>query len=192
MRAIPLIVFVSAMLFGCASSGPNTPSYPEVYRQALDEFKGTDRVPPQIIDDFSTFLSNLGAANSAERAEALYAPTLHFSDSLMHTRSRDDVVVHFQGIVDAETQVEVQMLQTLISGSDIYLVWSMQSQFTPVRKTVVSDSIGITHLRFNERGQVIMHQDFWDTGQGFYQHVPVLGRVIRSINSRFVPETSQP
>jgi len=192
MRAIPLIVFVSAMLFGCASSGPNTPSYPEVYRQALDEFKGTDRVPPQIIDDFSTFLSNLGAANSAERAEALYAPTLHFSDSLMHTRSRDDVVVHFQGLVDAETQVEVQMLQTLISGSDIYLVWSMQSQFTPVRKTVVSDSIGITHLRFNERGQVIMHQDFWDTGQGFYQHVPVLGRVIRSINSRFVPETSQP
>ena len=192
MRAIPLIVFVSAMLFGCASSGPNTPSYPEVYRQALDEFKGTDRVPPQIIDDFSTFLSNLGAANSAERAEALYAPTLHFSDSLMHTRSRDDVVAHFQGLVDAETQVEVQMLQTLISGSDIYLVWSMQSQFTPVRKTVVSDSIGITHLRFNERGQVIMHQDFWDTGQGFYQHVPVLGRVIRSINSRFVPETSQP
>ena len=110
----------------------------------------------------------------------------------MHTRSRDDVVAHFQGLVDAETQVEVQMLQTLISGSDIYLVWSMQSQFTPVRKTVVSDSIGITHLRFNERGQVIMHQDFWDTGQGFYQHVPVLGRVIRSINSRFVPETSQP
>ena len=192
MRAIPLIVFVSAMLFGCASSGPNTPSYPEVYRQALDEFKGTDRVPPQIIDDFSTFLSNLGAANSAERAEALYAPTLHFSDSLMHTRSRDDVVAHFQGLVDAETQVEVQMLQTLISGSDIYLVWSMQSQCTPVRKTVVSDSIGITHLRFNERGQVIVHQDFWDTGQGFYQHVPVLGRVIRSINSRFVPETSQP
>ena len=192
MRAIPLIVFVSAMLFGCASSGPNTPSYPEVYRQALDEFKGTDGVPPQIIDDFSTFLSNLGAANSAERAEALYAPTLHFSDSLMHTRSRDDVVAHFQGLVDAETQVEVQMLQTLISGSDIYLVWSMQSQFTPVRKTVVSDSIGITHLRFNERGQVIIHQDFWDTGQGFYQHVPVLGRVIRSINSRFVPETSQP
>lgn len=180
------------VLFGCASSGPNTPSYPEVYRQALDEFKGTDRVPPQIIDDFSTFLSNLGAANSAERAEALYAPTLHFSDSLMHTRSRDDVVAHFQGLVDAETQVEVQMLQTLISGSDIYLVWSMQSQFTPVRKTVVSDSIGITHLRFNERGQVIMHQDFWDTGQGFYQHVPVLGRVIRSINNRFVPETSQP
>ena len=192
MRAIPLIVFVSMVLFGCASSGPNTPSYPEVYRQALDEFKGTDRVPPQIIDDFSTFLSNLGAANSAERAEALYAPTLHFSDSLMHTRSRDDVVAHFQGLVDAETQVEVQMLQTLISGSDIYLVWSMQSQFTPVRKTVISDSIGITHLRFNERGQVIMHQDFWDTGQGFYQHVPVLGRVIRSINSRFVPETSQP
>jgi hypothetical protein len=110
----------------------------------------------------------------------------------MHTRNRDDVVVHFQGLVDAETQVQVQMLQTLVSGPDVYLVWFMQSQFTPVRKTVISDSIGITHLRFNSQGQVIMHQDFWDTGQGFYQHVPVLGRVIRSINNRFVPEASGP
>jgi len=110
----------------------------------------------------------------------------------MHTRNRDDVVVHFQGLVDAETQVQVQMLKTLVSGPDVYLVWSMQSQFTPVRKTVISDSIGITHLRFNSQGQVIMHQDFWDTGQGFYQHLPVLGRVIRSINNRFVPEASGP
>lgn len=168
------------------------PGYPEVYRLALNEFQGTNDVADQSIEEFSAFLSNLGAADSAQRAAQLYAPTLHFSDSLMHTRDRDDVVTHFQGLVDAETQVQVQMLQTLVFGPDVYLVWSMQSQFTPVRKTVTSDSIGITHLRFNQQGQVIMHQDFWDTGQGFYQHVPVLGRVIRSINNRFVPEESAP
>ena len=192
MKLLPLIFIVCTTLAGCTSTQQNLPGYPEVYRLALNEFEGTSEITDQNIEEFSEFLSNLGAADSAQHAGQLYAPTLHFSDSLMHTRNRDDVVVHFQGLVDAETQVQVQMLQTLVSGPDVYLVWSMQSQFTPVRKTVISDSIGITHLRFNSQGQVIMHQDFWDTGQGFYQHVPVLGRVIRSINNRFVPEASGP
>jgi hypothetical protein len=192
MKLIPLIFVVCTTLAGCTSTQQNLRGYPEVYRLALNEFEGTSEITDQNIEEFSEFLSNLGAADSAQLAGQLSAPTLHFSDSLMHTRNRDDVVVHFQGLVDAETQVQVQMLQTLVSGPDVYLVWSMQSQFTPVRKTVISDSIGITHLRFNSQGQVIMHQDFWDTGQGFYQHVPVLGRVIRSINNRFVPEASGP
>lgn len=192
MKLIPLMFIVCTTLAGCTSTQQNLLGYPEVYRLALNEFEGTSEITDQNIEEFSEFLSNLGAADSAQLAGQLYAPTLHFSDSLMHTRNRDDVVVHFQGLVDAETQVQVQMLQTLVSGPDVYLVWSMQSQFTPVRKTVISDSIGITHLRFNSQGQVIMHQDFWDTGQGFYQHVPVLGRVIRSINNRFVPEASGP
>jgi hypothetical protein len=68
----------------------------------------------------------------------------------------------------------------------------MQAEFTPVRQSVVSDTIGITHLRFNEAGRVILHQDFWDTGLGFYQHIPVLGRVVKSINRRFVVEDSGP
>jgi hypothetical protein len=192
MKLLPLIFIVCTTLAGCTSTQQNLPGYPEVYRLALNEFEGTSEITDENIEEFSEFLSNLGAADSAQLAGQLYATTLHFSDSLMHTRNRDDVVVHFQGLVDAETQVQVQMLQTLVSGPDVYLVWSMQSQFTPVRKTVISDSIGITHLRFNSQGQVIMHQDFWDTGQGFYQHVPVLGRVIRSINNRFVPEASGP
>lgn len=192
MKLLSLIFIVTACLSGCVHNPQNAPGYPEVYRQALDEFQGSSVVSKQNVEDFSVFLSNLGSADSAQLAGRLYAPTLHFSDSLMHTRNRDDVVTHFQGLVDADTQVEVQMLQTIVSGADVYLVWSMQSQFTPVRKAVTSDSIGITHLRFNEQGQVIIHQDFWDTGQGFYQHVPVLGSAIRAINSRFVPKASAP
>lgn len=190
MKFHPLIFIVGLFAAGCASSGQNTPEYPEVYRQALIEFAGSDNITRPQIDEFAAFLSALGAADSAQRAEELYAPTLHFSDSLMHTRKRSDVVAHFQGLVNAETQVRVQMLQTLVTGQDVYLVWSMQSQFTAIRKTVTSDSIGITHLRFNQQGQVILHQDFWDTGQGFYQHVPVLGHVIRSIKGRFAPQES--
>ena len=192
MRPLPLIFFVSIFVAGCASSPANLQSYPAAYRVALNDFPGSADVSTETVSTFTEFLSELGSKKTGIRAGQLYASELHFSDALMMTRDRDRVVEHFQGLVDAGTAVQVEILQTLVSEADVYLIWSMQAEFTPVRQSVVSDTIGVTHLRFNEAGRVILHQDFWDTGLGFYQHIPVLGRVVKSINRRFVVEGSGP
>jgi hypothetical protein len=192
MKPLPLILFVGTLVAGCASSPANLQSYPAAYRVALNDFPGSADVPTETISTFTEFLSELGSKKTGVRAGQLYASELHFSDALMMTRDHDRVVEHFQGLVDAGTAVQVEILQTLISEADVYLIWSMQAEFTPVRQSVVSDTIGVTHLRFNEAGRVVLHQDFWDTGLGFYQHIPVLGRVVKSINRRFVVEDSGP
>ena len=184
---MPLIVFVTISL-GCASTPQIQQPYPEAYRLALDDFPGSPNVSANTISAFTEFLSELGAKETGVRASQLYASDLHFSDALMLTRDRSRVVEHFQGLVDAGTAVQVDILQTLVSGADVYLIWSMQAEFTPVRQTKVSDTIGITHLRFNDAGRVVLHQDFWDTGLGYYQHIPVLGRVVKTINRRFAAE----
>ena len=188
MKALPLIIFVGAFAAGCASSAPDqnmNASYPDAYQQALVQFQGTPRVQTTDIEDFVRFLSNLGAGDTAERARELYAQDLHFSDALMLTNSKDAVVEHFRGLVDGGARVEVDMLDVLVQDSDVYLVWLMTAEFQPIRKPVTSRTIGITHARFNTAGEVILHQDFWDTGLGFYQHVPGLGSVIKAINRRF-------
>ena len=192
MKPLPLILFVSIIAAGCASSPANFQPYPAAYRVALNDFPGSADVSTETISTFTEFLSELGSKKTGVRAGQLYASELHFSDALMMTRDRDRVVEHFQGLVDAGTAVQVEILQTIVSEADVYLIWSMQAEFTPVRQSVVSDTIGITHLRFNEAGHVVLHQDFWDTGLGFYQHIPVLGRVVKSINRRFVVEDSGP
>lgn len=188
MRLLPLIFAVSAALFGCASAPQEQFSYPAAYKQALIDFPGSSNVDPATLDTFVIFLSQLGTEQTAQRAKRLYAPTLHFSDALMLTRSRDKVVEHFQGLVESGTAVNVEILQTLAVEGDIYLVWSMTAEFTPIKKTVISDTIGVTHIRFDDAGQVVMHQDFWDTGLGFYQQIPVLGGIVKSINGRFIVE----
>ena len=184
--------FVTMFVAGCASSPANLQSYPSAYRVALTDFPGSADVSTETISTFTEFLSKLGSEKTGVRAGQLYASELHFSDALMMTHDRDRVVNHFQGMVDAGTAVQVEILQTIVSEADVYLVWSMQAEFAPVRQSVVSDTIGVTHLRFNEAGRVVLHQDFWDTGLGFYQHIPVLGRVVKSINRRFEVEDSGP
>ncbi|MBL6709417.1 MAG: nuclear transport factor 2 family protein [Pseudomonadales bacterium] len=188
MKIKPLIFFVGLFAAGCASSVPDqnmSASYPDAYQQALVQFQGTPQVQTTDIDGFVRFLSNLGADDTADRARELYAQDLYFSDALMLTNSKDAVVAHFRGLVEGGAKVEVDMLDVLVQDSDVYLVWLMTAEFQPVRKPVTSKTIGITHARFNTAGEVILHQDFWDTGLGFYQQVPGLGSVIKAINRRF-------
>ena len=175
--------------FGCATQSERTNGkYPKAYRSALNDFPGNQNVDRAAIDTFTQFLMNIGQPGSADTARALYAEELHFSDALMHTRDREKVVTHFDGIGKAGTTVAVEMHQTLISDRDVYLVWSMRATFKPFITTVESDTLGITHLRFNEQGQVVLHQDFWDSGLGFYSHVPLLGGIVRAVNKRFQAE----
>jgi hypothetical protein len=42
----------------------------------------------------------------------------------------------------------------------------------------------MTLLRFDKQGRVVLHQDFWDSSAGFYEHLPVLGGVMRWIKSK--------
>ena len=45
-------------------------------------------------------------------------------------------------------------------------------------------SVGMTHVRFDSAGKVVLHQDFWDSTGGFFEHVPVLGWMLRRVKNR--------
>jgi len=42
----------------------------------------------------------------------------------------------------------------------------------------------VTMVRFDSQGRVILHQDFWDSAQGVWDHVPGVGAAIRWIQSK--------
>ena len=182
---------ISLVASGCAAIAPpdyGIPGYPAQYRQALDDFAGQSNIDPAVIERFVDFLANLGGPNTGENAALLYAEDLHFSDALMVTRDKETVVDHFTRLGNAGTRVDVEIHQTLQSDKDVYLIWSMQAYFTPIRKEVTSDTLGVTHVRFDKTGRVILHQDFWDSGLGFYSHIPVLGAGVRAVGRRFAAD----
>ena len=43
---------------------------------------------------------------------------------------------------------------------------------------------GATHLRFNARGKVAYHRDYWDTGEELYAQAPLLGGLMRFLQRR--------
>ena len=53
--------------------------------------------------------------------------------------------------------------------------------FSAKGRDIHSVSIGMTQLRFNDEGKIILHQDYWDGAEGFYQHLPYIGYFVRKV-----------
>ena len=51
-------------------------------------------------------------------------------------------------------------------------------------KDIEATSIGISQLRFNADGKVVMHQDFWDSTEGLFSHLPGIGGAVRWVRSK--------
>jgi hypothetical protein len=83
------------------------------------------------------------------------------------------------------TQSQVTVDDTVSSGNDHYIRWTMVFTAPKLNGGNPVESVGMSHVRFNQAGQVIMHQDFWDSGTNIYGQIPVLGGVIESIRRRF-------
>jgi hypothetical protein len=41
------------------------------------------------------------------------------------------------------------------------------------------------YVLFDESGKVILHQDYWDSASGFFEHIPIVGGVIKAVKAGF-------
>jgi hypothetical protein len=194
LRSLLGLLLAAALLSGCSNS-PAQP-YAEAYRDALRDIPGTNAVSSAMTERFVTFFSHASSPehcpSAAENGAAcvidpgeLYGDPLYFSDTLLTTRSRAVALDHLRRMRDATGSLEIRVIDTHVKGQDAYVIWHMEARFAPVRRTVVSNTIGVTHLRFDDQGRIVLQQDFWDSTEGFYRHLPLVGGVINGIRGTF-------
>ncbi|MEZ5558594.1 MAG: nuclear transport factor 2 family protein [Pseudomonadales bacterium] len=169
---------------GCAGGSAHL-DYAERYQAALARYPGSDAVQAEAIQRFIAFFTHSDAGAATDDAGDLYAPALYFSDTLLTSENHDEVVTHLQRMRSAASSLEVRLLDEQIDAGDVYLVWLMNAEFQPLRAPVHSATIGISHLRFDADGRIVLQQDFWDSTAGFYGRLPVLRNLIGMIAGRF-------
>jgi len=183
-KSVCISVLALALLAGCSQT--RQPGYADAYRAALPRYQGTTDITEAMTDRFVVFFSQEQAPGGETPDPAtLYGEPLYFSDTLLTTEDREAALAHLRRMHDSTESLEVTVLDRLVDGQDAYLIWQMTAVFTPVSGSVTSNSIGVTHLRFDTDGRIILQQDFWDSAAGLYQHVPVLGGLIGAVQGRF-------
>ncbi|WP_246840891.1 nuclear transport factor 2 family protein [Hahella sp. CCB-MM4] len=123
----------------------------------------------------------------ALRLDKVYAPKLYFNDTFHVITDRNQLQKYLLNLAE-NSDTSVTFLDATSHGDDVWLRWQMRTRFKVLWKSLDITSIGLTHLRFDQHGQITLHQDYWDSTEGFYAHLPVIGSPIRAIRSQLGPE----
>ncbi|MBN1635076.1 MAG: nuclear transport factor 2 family protein [Deltaproteobacteria bacterium] len=138
----------------------------------------------EAIDRFSAFISNLTQGNIRAMCKAVYAADAFFNDTLTELNGAEEIERYFIRTAQTTERVIGRITAMAVSDGDYYFRWEMDVQFKKFKKGQIMHSIGMTHIRFDDHGKVVLHQDYWDAASGLFEHIPVLGSVIRLIKSR--------
>lgn len=133
---------------------------------------------------FIHFFGELSEQGVRERIHDTFASNVHFNDTLKDVHGIDDLEPYLIESAQAVELCTVELQDVASSGGDYYLRWTMDIRFKRFKKGETTRSIGMSRLRFDESGKIVFHQDYWDAASGLFEHVPLLGGVIRRIKNR--------
>lgn len=186
------LITSAPLLTSCASPRPHLHTMRDIqaYHQALTTLPGANPPPgspedQRNIQNFARFFGNLTEDNARILTRQTYAPTLFFHDTFKTITSLDQLEHYFIETARNTDSVTARIDDVARSGPDYYIRWTMDIRLKKFQRGRTLRSVGITHLRFDEQGRILLHHDYWDSAAGFYQYVPLLGPGIRWIRSLF-------
>lgn len=176
LASIVVLSFIS-LLAGCA--GHTSTSYVDAYEEALLRFPGSPVSGPEVADRFSSLYGDLKGPDLADRVDDVYAEQLFFGDTLHTYERREELRRYLILTAERVDRVEVDVRKVIVDGPDVWLNWRMKTGAKALGKKMRAETIGMTHLRFDEQGKVVLHQDYWDSSEGVLIHIPFIGGLVR-------------
>ncbi len=134
---------------------------------------------------FAQAFSGLNKHNLAQ-LDSLYSQDALFIDPLHEVRGLANIRRYF-----AQMYANIDALQfdfygfDEVSASEGYLRWTMSYRHARLAGGQLIRVQGCSHLLWSD-GKVYRHRDYFDAGALLYEHLPILGAIIRWLKRRLV------
>ncbi|GAB4266892.1 MAG: hypothetical protein Kow0065_17640 [Methylomicrobium sp.] len=170
MYRLVLSIALLAGLAGCSHVDPNPM---REYLTLAPAQKKAEHSPK--VTRFVELYDNLDTVSVRPAVEKTYAEYLYFNDTLVTLHDREALIRYMQGTQQSVDDIGVDILSVIEQGDDVFVRWSMRTRFTVLGQDKEVTTIGFSHLRFDDRGLIVLHQDYWDSAQGLFLHIPIIG-----------------
>jgi hypothetical protein len=187
-----------AVLSGCGSPPAFTAAgLNEAYENALEAtnppvaivYGAGDPAEQATLERLEDFFATMTPATVREKTAAVYAPDGWLYDNLTAVSGADHIEAYFVKAAGEVDGLQVQFIQVTNDGPDYFVRWKMTIVTEKLNDGAPIISYGVTHFRFNEQGQVLVHRDFWDAGTGLYEYLPGLGGLIQRTRAALAGES---
>lgn len=138
---------------------------------------------PVIVSQLQTMFQQLNASNChSGLIEAVYAPNMVFEDSFHRIEGTDAFCDYCANLYQNLSYCRFNFERCISQNNEAMLTWTMDYAHQRLRGGKNISVEGASLLRFDDK--ITYHRDFFDGGKLLYEHVPVLGSVIRKLKSR--------
>lgn len=187
--ATPIALVLFATLTACSTPSAMKSDPVAEYQSALAAAEQAPAPSAEArragVERFTEFFRDVTAESVRAKTRTTYAPDAYLNDTLKTVRGADAIEEYFLETAKNTRFVRATVQEVAEADQTTYVRWVMDVQFAAFRKGETIRTIGVTQLRFDTDGRILIHQDFWDPAAGFYEHLPVLGPAIRWIKSKF-------
>lgn len=192
LRWLPLAALVAlVVLLSACKMVPPVVDSAAGFHAALAEFSARPNVVPGSaaeqagIAGMKGLIGHITAENVRANTAKVYAPDCYLNDTLKTLRGAANVEAYFLDTAAGAESVTATFEDVTRAGDGLYYFrWVMDMRLKKVAKGKTIRSQGISVVRFDEQGRVLIHQDFWDSSTGLFEHVPVFGWGPRAIKAR--------
>ncbi len=188
-----ILGFIAALVLIAFATGPSNADHYGDYNAALEKAHNVPTVAADnkdadaAVQAWKDALADLTFPTDGHKAalDAVYADDLFFNDTLKTLRSGADVKQHLLATADLLASGSVECFSTTRDEKgDYYIRWQMSYAGPKLNSGEPIITIGMTQLRFNQQGQAIFHQDYWDASTGVFEHIPLVGGLVKFVRGR--------
>lgn len=135
------------------------------------------------LEAFCAFFNKLDKSCTKKLYE-FYTESVVFIDPLHRVEGAKALERYFLAMYENVTACRFEFHHRQRSGQDAFVTWTMRLTHPRLRRGREIRVEGCSHLQFAADGRVARHQDYFDAGAMLYEHLPLLGRVIRLVKRR--------
>ena len=110
----------------------------------------------------------------------IYAPDAAFTDPFNDVRGVESVRLVYEHMFASLVAPRFKVSTMVVESDQAFMTWSFDFRLGAKPNSIV----GCTHFRLDAAGRIILHRDYWDAAREVYEHVPLLGAVLRTLRRR--------
>ncbi|PKG38476.1 nuclear transport factor 2 family protein [Psychromonas sp. Urea-02u-13] len=134
-----------------------------------------------LLTDFCRIYQGLESGN-LQQLKDVYSPKIEFVDAVDSLQGIDALIEYFQHLYENMKYCRFIIENIIEENGQACLIWRMEYAHHKINSGKMITVDGSSFLRFSDK--IDYHRDYVDMGQMLYEHLPVVGRVIKGIKNR--------
>ncbi len=133
-----------------------------------------------LIEQFKAFYQDVKHPK-LDRIGEVYTDDVLFKDPVHALRGVESLHAYLSEMCANVHSGRFEYLDQLIGQDTAYIKWNMHFKHPKLGRETITVR-GVSQIQFNER--IYFHEDVYDMGELIYEHVPLLGSMVKVLKKR--------